>query len=757
MNRLRAKSADTSGRELPGEFLPDHLRLALEAARAICDSTALDQLRAAGLPAPQWLPRMHRLTAAASALHDLGKANAHFQRMLAGSPLPQGLRHEWISFLLVSESPISDWLRVILIQDEEMAIVRWAICGHHPAPRRPSPPSEAEPGAGDVLDILSGHTDFRACLEMVGSCLGIRSPIPTVELDPWPLHSGASGALHRIARLWIQDVALWDKMDEKWRSLCPIVKATVIAADVAASSASDAPGRKIDFNWVTDCLGRIPTAEEMGALVRERLASGNPAAPRTLRPFQIDVAERPGRVVLVRAGCGTGKTLAAYLRAARCAAWSGKRLYFCYPTTGTATEGFRDYLFDEVVRCPKAGAHLFHSRADVDARLILQQVEDLDDGGDATARSDSLVAWDTPIACCTVDTVLGLLHNQRRGLYAWPALAQSAFVFDEVHAYDDRLFGTLLRFLTALPGTPALLMTASLPAGRLRALRDTLETLGESPALVDGPADLERLPRYRRVTAAPCAADMRSQTVLFVANTVNRAIAHARRLSGLRPLVYHSRFKYRDRVRRHAELVDAFKAGGPALAVTTQVCEMSLDLSATTLITEEAPVPALIQRLGRLNRRAQPRGPGDPRPPVRPFAVLPVPDPLPYSDAEIAEAREWLSRLGGRDLSQEDLVNAWDQGERDAPTPPDCAWLDGGPTATVHPLRESSPGLRVIMEEDLPGLENSRTSLVEAILPMNPPPRGLDWGGWHRYRGVPVAPGDSIAYDPQEGASWLSP
>ena len=38
------------------------------------------------------------------------------------------------------------------------------------------------------------------------------------------------------------------------------------------------------------------------------------------------------------------------------------------------------------------------------------------------------------------------------------------------------------------------------------------------------------------------------------------------------------------------------------LAVTTQIAEMSLDISADLLITEYAPVYALIQRLGRLNR-----------------------------------------------------------------------------------------------------------------------------------------------------------
>ena len=97
----------------------------------------------------------------------------------------------------------------------------------------------------------------------------------------------------------------------------------------------------------------------------------------------------------------------------------------------------------------------------------------------------SLEAWATPVVACTVDTVLGIVQNNKRGLYAWPALAQSAFVFDEIHAYDDRLFGALLRFLRDLPGLPVLLMTASLPASREEALA---EAAGGSRAILE--ADL---------------------------------------------------------------------------------------------------------------------------------------------------------------------------------------------------------------------------------------------------------------------------
>ena len=111
----------------------------------------------------------------------------------------------------------------------------------------------------------------------------------------------------------------------------------------------------------------------------------------------------------------------------------------------------------------------------------------------------ALETWSISITSCTVDTVLGLTQNQRRGLYAWPAFVDAAFVFDEIHAYDEHLFSSLLRFLLNCRGVPCLLMTASLPQSRLDALKEALSSIGESLETISGPTDLETLPRYQRV------------------------------------------------------------------------------------------------------------------------------------------------------------------------------------------------------------------------------------------------------------------
>jgi CRISPR-associated endonuclease/helicase Cas3 len=437
-----------------------------------------------------------------------------------------------------------------------------------------------------------------------------------------------------------------------------------------------------------------------------------------------------------------------------------RRLYFCYPTTGTATEGFKDYLHEPDVR-----ADLFHSRRDVDFEIILNTGEDANNAdADAAIRIDSLDAWSTPIVACTVDTVLGIVQNNKRGLFAWPALAQSAFVFDEIHAYDDRLFGALLRFLRDLPGLPSLLMTASLPKAREEALRAVVkEYRGIELIATPGPISLEELPRYRKATLPdndplPLVHETLKNggKVLWVCNTVKRVMDAANRVEaiGLKPMLYHSRFKYEDRVQRHKAVIDAFKGNGSALAICSQVAEMSLDLSADLLISDITLVPSLIQRLGRLNRRAKS---GDR---TKPFVVIELETYSPYVDNQGKPAppnwpeatRDWLARLGSDGISQKQLADSWEQQGNEEVSLCDSAWLDGGPVTLVKELRDGSFGITILMAEDLARVRANRKDLGKLTLPMTP--TNLPWQKWPRERGLPIAPEGTITYCKMRGAKW---
>lgn len=786
--RLLAKGVNRQEPVVNGspETLLGHLRDVHAAAQSVVDETAGAQLGAVGLNGGEWSDRLQRVVVLAAALHDLGKANDHFQRMVHGdSRQRQGMRHEWVTYWICQQKPWSTWGPQAAGGEENWRIVLWSIAGHHPAKNRPSPPtSKSDECCNNELVLLATHTDFRKCLEWLENTFqpGLL-PESMPETDPVLKLAGNRDSAFNVTARSEQD-SQWRRIKRKpeMKRFVAIVKASLLAADVAGSwsgqqLASDAAAHatREPLELVASGLKTKPEPHHIEKLVRIRL-EGNPE-----RKIQTAVAESRHRVTLVKAGCGSGKTAAAYLWAAR--AWPGRRLYFCYPTTGTATEGFRDYLFDEELLVPRVlGAQLFHSRAEVDADLILH-VDENDDQADPAEqwkRADALSAWSTPAVCCTVDRVLGLLQNWRTGLMTWPVLAQSAFVFDEIHAYDNRLFELLLRFLKDCPGLPVLLMTASLPEHRRAAIVRVLDQQSESLREITGPQELEQRPRYHRRAADDPAGLIADEVasggrVLRVCNTVDRAMLAADELRqrGLDPMIYHSRFRYCDRVEQHNRVINAFKPPGAgeshrsgAVAVTTQVAEMSLDLQAATLlVTDLCPVPSLIQRLGRLNRAA---ADGDP---TRPFVVVEPTDndgkftPLPYGTADHEfgewpdETRAWLDSLGTgpSPISQWHLAEAW-QSQSTAPGPVSagCCWLDGGPVTSVDAVREGSYGQTVLLESDRDDVVSGRKPIAEVALPMPPIPKHLKQQATQRCKGLLVIPDLLITYSRLLGAKWMN-
>ncbi len=186
-----------------------------------------------------------------------------------------------------------------------------------------------------------------------------------------------------------------------------------------------------------------------------------------------------------------------------------------------------------------------------------------------------------------------------------------------------------------------------------------------------------------------------------------------------------------------------------ALAVTTQVAEMSLDISADLLVTDLAPVPALIQRLGRLNRRARA---GDATRPV-------LRRSLPDSRTDLTPARNSIRPSGGwMSLVAAPFAGASGRSvERDA---------GGG----IGPSRVRLARRRLPHRADA----RARTHAVdhgpdggrrcrpcrsrqrdpgEVALPMLPR-RSIDMGTFQRVYGLPVVPRGLIDYDPLRGARW---
>ena len=740
--------------EVPPSYarLVPHLRAVQKAGASIVEAAGELILQQLDLPIDPWLSRLNRALSVACLCHDIGKANDAFQKMVTRQldPTQQPARHELLSALLLADrdSPVRHWAKSLLeaehVNDETgwlLDCIVGAVAGHHLKVDEEWKKAALalQGGCGTSLHMLLTHPDLqrlfaehRPVREISFSLVNGQPEWIGARRTPFNFHS------HR-----------WqDKLqnDPQWWRFAATLKALTCAADVAGSAML--PEKEPIRRWVTQTLSNRIDANQMHEVVTARLKGHAP------RSFQKQIGGSTQRVTLAEAGCGSGKTAAAYLWAARHA--HGKKLFFCYPTTGTATEGFLGYVHESDVE-----AKLMHSRAIVDLRGIAEVSDE--DSGDHLMRIESLSAWSPQVIVCTADTVLALVRNNRRGLYNSPAILSGAFVFDELHAYDDAMFAAVLALIHVFPGASFLLMSASLPQRRKQKLLSEISAVEQ----ITTPKELEDISRYEFHWAESTDAALaiarnevaKEKKVLWVCNTVGRAqvIVQQAKEDGIATLTYHSRFKYEDRTRHHRDVVDKFSQSGTRglLAVTTQVAEMSLDLDADILISEVAPIPSLVQRLGRLNRRVTPENPGQPRP-----AFFLVPQrALPYGKDELTLAQQWIDTLRklGRALSQSDLAqqfHAFSSGEEptlDLRT----EWLDSGWHAQPGPIREGGCSVSVILHDDEPVCRESGINIINRSIPMNFDTRhGM--GEWREYKGNLIAPQGVIDYDKETGATWRS-
>ena len=732
---LLAKSSGSAGGETVG--IGDHCIEVADCAAAIVEATGSSLAAFFGLDKADEA-RLGMLLPVAALIHDIGKAGASFQfQMHQGTRQRHPFRHEWLSVAVcMNATGLGSWMRLALSDRRDRAVVLAAVMGHHV--RTPPSVPEARTPRDEVV-YLDHPSLMRLWQRLANHCRAETIPDP-VRVD---LRRKEWENLLFQYVLFVNDVV--DAADpqrarDRLVSLAACCKAALIAADTVSSARVRVSGGAAQ--WAKDSLQEGLVVGELDEIVNARLGERPPYA------FQQKVANSDERVTLVEAGCGSGKTLAAYMWARRHA--PGKRLVFCYPTTGTTSAGFQDYLLAQ----SDLERALMHSRASADIEQILDNGT-ADDEDDSLWIADVLDLWGKKVVACTVDSVLSLLTCWRRALAASPVFAQSVFVFDEVHSYDEQLFGAFLAFLRWTRAS-SLLMTASLSDAR----RDAIErACGQPLQPIRGESAAEDAVRYRiswlasdEVARQVEEARKRAAKVLWVANTVARATEAFDHLGsgwGSRARLYHSRFRYADRVRVQADVLELFRSPGPAFVAATQVCEMSLDISASLLVSELAPFPSLVQRLGRLNRYREPEE-------ACPALIVEPPNPQPYNALELSVAKEILASLEG-DSSQRDLARAL-AGMPDGPyedrimpllSPDDLAGTVPGM------LRGGSVSFPVVREEDLPGSwdQITRTDLLRLTIPMLRP-KGHKIAGWRRLRGTTVAPVGTIHYDHMRGARW---
>jgi CRISPR-associated endonuclease/helicase Cas3 len=367
---------------------------------------------------------------------------------------------------------------------------------------------------------------------LAGNILGRQPPIVNDGYARWGFDEGQRTVRHEADR-FRRDFSQFGRLlgrDEGRRRRLLAVRAGLIAADAAGSALVRTDADLA--SWLAQAFGEPLTAQD----IERKVLAPRIAQLRGTRggfewhEFQAAAAKLGPRAVLL-AGCGTGKTLAAWRWiGAQLARRPAARAIFLYPTRGTTTEGFRDY-----VSWAGEEAALIHGTS---AYTLEGLFSNPDDGNGRRRGQDyrvdprlfALGYWPRRIISATVDSFLAFMSHAYAPICLLPLLADSVVVVDEVHSFDGAMFKALVRFLDFFD-LPVLCMTASLTQDRLAELESVgLERFPADHAAFDDLTRQMEYPRYRihRSTVEEAeravlrALAEGAKRVLWVLNTVAR-------------------------------------------------------------------------------------------------------------------------------------------------------------------------------------------------------------------------------------------
>lgn len=570
-----------------GESLAAHTAWCLKAGRALLTS----------LPFPE--QERHQLESdvlLAVAFHDAGKAASGFQRVLRGEQKDWGgRRHEILSAAFAS-----------LFPDISPAVL-FAILTHHK----------------DIpTDGITG--DYR----------GNRS-LPWEQL-PW--EDDLTPVWQEMVQEWQQNRELFRR---EWLKICK-----ALGRSDLVSASQDLTALALSRVWMNRSPGKKGQRKSIAfperyytSLVRgltiaaDHLGSAHHVPPpipdlkpfsvlrQDPRPFQKRSGDTEGSAIL-RAPTGSGKTEAALLWAQRNQRPNG-RLFYVLPYTASINAMYRRLGPGVSPTRPgifgASNVGLLHSRATAALYSMLES------DGDACSRLDRQENAKTlsslahgmwfPIRVCTPHQILRYVLRGKGWETMLAEFLNACFIFDEVHAYDPRVVGLTLATakLASCWGGRSLFLSATLPEFLENLIREAtgqVLTVVPDHSLAKDQEILDRKRHTLEIRDGTLVENLEgiiraietARSTLVVCNHVRTAQAVFDRLRnrfGPDVILLHSRFNQEDRNNIEKDLI---ANSLPKVLVATQVVEVSLDVDFDQAFIEPAPIDALVQRMGRVNR-----------------------------------------------------------------------------------------------------------------------------------------------------------
>ncbi|MBL6082430.1 CRISPR-associated helicase Cas3' [Belnapia sp. T18] len=646
------------------------------AALHMCDVAAVAEVMSdIYLPTKMFSPDLKSVVVFLAAMHDIGKLSRSFQAVepkhwpaILGAFVapPRDDHHTRLGYRLIWRdrrvNPVlfgpggvfEHWPRTASIPLIDAAI------GHHGAPV-------------DNRGDLSAPSKAVVCDTCVAAIRAFITHLTEI-LRPARLVKPPTGAEAKIMSWHVAGLitlADWIGSSREWfpyqaPDAMPLSEYWLLArqrARVAVQKAGIIPAKAAPRTSITGLFPKIsdPTAVQRWADTVE-LPSG---------PF----------IAFIEDMTGSGKSEAGVTLAHRMMAASrAQGIYFALPTMATANAMYQRFGEGGAYRRLFAeGADpslvLTHGKRDQHEGFRASILRTDSDTADREGRRDRAsapewvadskrTAFFADVGVGSIDQALMAALPTQFAPMRMLGLSRRILTVDEAHAYDS-FTGTeldaLLQFQASLGGS-TIVLSATLPLHIRQRLADAFRkglSLPSAPlskagypltTLVSAERAVEEAPNrtpreldamqarsvtvervvgrahaFREITEAA----NRGAAVAWVRNTVDDAVEAAEllRQAGYDPILFHSRFTVGDRQEIEERVLATFGPDGRGRAgqivVATQVIEQSLDIDFDLIVSDLAPIDALIQRAGRLWRHRR-----DGRPVDRARFLVLSPDPM---------------------------------------------------------------------------------------------------------------------------------
>lgn len=536
------------------EYTPlfTHISHVIKAIEKIADNTSLDKQ----------IARMGAI------LHDIGKASPVFQERLnpdyKRKESDKTFRHELASLFFLSLFDPNIHPQLI-----EM------IAAHHKS-------VEKDPGLKGVLDLEENVADVFA-LHKIGwenwsedalKILGAFG-IPT---RPIPIEEAADNYNKCVDYL---ESKIQTQGYSQWKGL-------LMAADHFASAL---------LGETDNQLKRIFQIPDLGFFERKH----------PLYPLSMTSAESKQKHTVVVACTGAGKTDFLFRRCS-------KRIFYTLPFQASINAMYKRIIKDLKDTNPDLDIRILHS-----ASSIVKH-----NGSSEEQVLQGLIG--SEIKVLTPHQIAGIIFGTKTFEATILDLRGNDVILDEIHTYTEISRAIVIKMVEVLNrlGCRIHIGTATMPTDLYNKIIHILrkENVYEVKLQV---SDLDKFDRHivHKLNQWEAGAEIiksavnEEKKILVVCNRVSAAQERYEYYREKHPdipvLLIHSRFKRGDRNIKEKQLIGLDENGQATheynttdkacIVISTQVVEVSLDISFDLMITETAPLDALIQRFGRVNRK----------------------------------------------------------------------------------------------------------------------------------------------------------